>query len=171
MGADRLTRDAKLQPWELRAAVSTRWGALSHPSSTALPADACTVMLRPGMTAVWFSWGGSRPQSATMHGALLTLQLTGRRCEVCLPRCIRDAHCQGAEINALPCRALSGGGPAQGLPALPRGSGGEDGLDVWEWQGEATTPACVGEWKFHAPALGVVRPAAVGGRCRLWCMV
>lgn len=112
MGADRLTRDAKLQPWELRAAVSTRWGALSHPSSIALPPDACTAMLCPGMTAVWFCWGGLAPTLPPCSGALLTLELMGRECEVCLPRFIGDAHCQGAEINPLPCPALSGGAPA-----------------------------------------------------------
>lgn len=105
MGADRLTRAAKLQPCEPRAAVSTRRGAHSHPSSTALPAAACTAVLRPGVTAVWSCWGVSPPycHRAMGLGALLTLQLMSRGCEDCLPRCIGDAHCQGV---GMPCHAL-----------------------------------------------------------------
>lgn len=172
MGADRLTRAAKLQPCEPRAAVSTRRGAHSHPSSTALPAAACTAVLRPGVTAVWSCWGVSPPycHRAMGLGALLTLQLMSRGCEDCLPRCIGDAHCQGV---GMPCHAL----PCMGVlllrdpPAPPQGSGGEDGLDAWECLEEAPATACVSEWKFHASALGVVRPATVGGRCWQWRVV
>lgn len=114
--------------------------------------------------------GGLTPILPPRNGALLTLQLMSRGCEVCLPRCIGDAHCQGV---GMPCHAL----PCMGVlllrdpPAPPQGSGGEDGLDAWEYLEEAPATACVSEWKFHASALGVVRPATVGGRCWQWRVV
>lgn len=128
MGADRLARAAKLKPWVPGAAVSTRWGAHSHPGRHCITRPACC----PHQEAM--SWHD--------HGTVL---LAGA-CPHCHRTVVATA---GAGLLPLWLTTVSQGRGVGFLPALMHGGCALLGVLL-----RGSLGLCRGRWPQHRALLG-----------------